>query len=148
MLIRQKNIFEKRCKRLWPNQGVSLSPNGIGVVVFAHKSTSGWEAQIQAMIDAGWIITGSWPIDTEMAYRLRAQNTASSSVHLICRPRENPDGSLREMKIGDWRDVLAELPKSVFILGCRALPMKAWLALTRSLPVLAPLWKFSVAIAG
>jgi putative DNA methylase len=34
-------------------------PDGIGVVVFAHKSTSGWETQLQAMINAGWIVTGS-----------------------------------------------------------------------------------------
>lgn len=92
-----------------------LSPTGIGVVVFAHKSTSGWEAILQAMIEAGWIVTASWPIDTERPGRLRAQQSAAlaSSVHLVCRPRENPDGSLRLDEIGDWRDVLAELPKRI-----------------------------------
>ena len=34
----------------------------------------------------------------------------ASSIHLVCRPRENPDGSLRTDAIGDWRDVLDELP--------------------------------------
>lgn len=92
-----------------------LSSDGIGVVVFANKSTSGWEALLQAMVDAGWTITGSWPIDTEMGSRLRAMNSAAlaSSVHLVCRPRENPDGSLRADSIGDWRDVLAELPQRI-----------------------------------
>lgn len=92
-----------------------VSPSGVGIVVFAHKSTAGWEAQLQAMIDAGWIMTGSWPIDTEMGNRLRAIDSAAlaSSVHLVCRPRENPYGSLRETKIGDWRDVLAELPQRI-----------------------------------
>lgn len=92
-----------------------LSPTGIGIVVFAHKSTSGWEAQLQAMVDAGWTMTGSWPIDTEMGSRLRAMNSAAlaSSVHLVCRPRENPDVSLRSDDIGDWRDVLQELPKRI-----------------------------------
>ena len=91
-----------------------LAPHGIGIVVFAHKSTSGWEAQLQAMVDAGWTMTGSWPIDTEMGSRLRAMNSAAlaSSVHLVCRPRKNPDGSLQE-SVGDWRDVLAELPKRI-----------------------------------
>lgn len=91
-----------------------IAPNGIGLVVFAHKSTAGWEAQLQAMIDAGWIFTGSWTIDTEMGNRLRAMNSAAlaSSVHLVCRPRENPDGTLRE-EIGDWRDVLQELPQRI-----------------------------------
>lgn len=89
-----------------------LAPEGIGVVVFAHKSTEGWEAQLQAMVDAGWIITASWPIDTEMGTRLRAMNSAAlaSSIHLVCRPRENPDGSVLSNLIGDWRDVLQELP--------------------------------------
>ena len=60
-------------------------------------------------------MTGSWPIDTEMGSRLRAMNSAAlaSSVHLVCRPRENPDGSLRADNIGDWRDVLAELPQRI-----------------------------------
>jgi adenine-specific DNA methylase len=92
-----------------------LVPSGVGIVVFAHKSTAGWEAQLQAMIDAGWIMTGSWPIDTEMGNRLRAMDSAAlaSSVHLVCRPRENPDGSVRADKIGDWRDVLQELPRRI-----------------------------------
>ena len=92
-----------------------LAPSGVGLVVFAHKTTAGWEAQLQAMIDAGWIITASWPIDTERPGRLRAQNSAAlaSSVHLVCRPRENPDGSLREDTVGDWRAVLRELPERI-----------------------------------
>ena len=92
-----------------------LSPNGLGVVVFAHKSTSGWEALLQSVVDAGFVITGSWPIDTEMGSRLRAKSSAAlaSSVHLVCRPRENPDGSLREDAVGDWRAVLRELPERI-----------------------------------
>ncbi len=87
-------------------------PSGIAVVVFAHKSTAGWEAQLQAICNAGWIITASWPIDTEMATRLRAKGSATlaSSVHLVCRPRENDGGPLRPDDVGSWRSVLAELP--------------------------------------
>lgn len=87
-----------------------LHPNGIGIVVFAHKSTAGWEAQLQAMVDAGWMITGSWPIDTEMGSRLRAMDSAAlaSSVHLVCRPRRK-----EKLEVGDWRDVLQELPKRI-----------------------------------
>jgi len=85
-----------------------LEPRGVGVVIFAHKSTSGWEAQLQAMVDAGWTITGSWAIDTEMGNRLRAMNSAAlaSSIHLVCRPRNTTE-------IGDWRDVLQELPQRI-----------------------------------
>jgi len=91
-----------------------LAPQGIGCIVFAHKSTAGWEAQLQAMVDAGWTMTASWPIDTEMGSRLRAMNSAAlaSSVHLVVRPRENEDGTMRE-ETGEWRDVLSELPKRI-----------------------------------
>lgn len=86
-------------------------PDGIGVIVFAHKSTRGWEEMLNALVDAGWIITASWPIDTENTQRLRARNSAtlSSSVHLVARPRERPDGTLLE-RTGSWRSVLEELP--------------------------------------
>lgn len=89
-----------------------LIPSGIGVVVFAHKTTAGWEAQLQSLINSGWIISASWPIDTELGNRMNAMGTASlaSSIHLVCRPRENPDGSVRTDDVGDWRDVLHELP--------------------------------------
>ncbi len=90
-------------------------PTGIGLVVFANKSTKGWEAMLNAMVQAGWIVTASWPIDTEMSSRLRAQESAAlaSSVHLVCRPRENEDGSLIQDRIGDWRDVQEELPRRI-----------------------------------
>src|ERR1039458_6638568 len=90
-------------------------PGGLGVVVFAHKSTAGWEALLQALVDADWVITASWPIDTEMESRSRARNSAtlSSSVHLVCRPRKTNASSLKLEEIGDWRDVLHELPRRI-----------------------------------
>lgn len=88
--------------------------DGIGVIIFANKSTKGWEAILNSIVNSGWIITGAWPMDTERPSRTRAINSSAlqSSIHLVCRPRENPDGSLRE-EIGDWRDVLAELPTRI-----------------------------------
>ena len=111
---KDRAYFENAMKHAMVEGGRILAPSGIGVVVFAHKSTAGWEAQLQAMIDAGWIMTGSWPIDTELGNRLRAQGSAAlaSSVHLVCRPRENADGSVTE-SVGEWRDVLDELPTRI-----------------------------------
>jgi putative DNA methylase len=86
-----------------------LREDGIGCVVFAHKTTEGWEALLSGMIRTGWVITGSWPIATEMTTRLRARDSAAlaTSVHLICRPR--PD----DAPVGDWAEVLHELPRRV-----------------------------------
>ncbi|MFO7902397.1 MAG: DUF1156 domain-containing protein [Pirellulaceae bacterium] len=87
---------------------------GVGTIVFASKTTASWEAILKAVVDAGWVIAGSWPIDTEMETRVAAQGQArlASSVHLVTRPRQNHDGSLR-VEVGEWRDVLSELPKRI-----------------------------------
>src|SRR6202521_296472 len=70
---------------------------------------------LTGLINAGWVVTASWPIDTESGNRLRAKESAAlaSSIHLVCRPREGPDGSVRVDEIGDWREVLQELPKRI-----------------------------------
>ena len=86
-----------------------LNEQGIGSVVFAHKTTEGWEALLSGMIRGGWTITGSWPIATELGSRLRARDSAAlaTSVHLVCRPRPV------DAAVGDWADVLGELPVRV-----------------------------------
>jgi hypothetical protein len=104
--------YERQLTRAFAEGRRVLRPDGVGTVVFASKTTASWEAILKAVIDAGWVVTGSWPIDTEREARIAAQGQArlASSVHLACRPRENADGSLRTDEVGDWRDVLAELP--------------------------------------
>ena len=108
-------FFESEIGKAFADSRRVVSPAGIGVIVFAHKTTSGWESLLQAIVDSGWVVTGSWPVDTERASRLRAMESAAlaSSVHLVCRPRENSDGSVRADEIGDWRDVLSELPTRI-----------------------------------
>ncbi len=101
--------FEETMARAFAEGRRVLSEDGVGSVIFAHKTTEGWEALLSGLIRGGWTITGSWPIATEMASRLRARESAAlaTSVHLICRPR--PD----EAGIGDWAEVLRELPVRV-----------------------------------
>ena len=83
-----------------------LSEDGIGSVIFAHKTTEGWEALLSGLIRGGWKITGSWPIATEQRQRLRARESAAlaTSIHLVCRPRP------ADAPVGDWSQALRELP--------------------------------------
>jgi putative DNA methylase len=108
--FKTREYFESLMKKAMIDSRRVLCSSGIGLVVFAHKTTTGWEAQLQAMLDAGWCISASWPIDTERPARLRAMGSAAlaSSVHLVCRPR-----SITGQEIGDWRDVLQELPRKI-----------------------------------
>jgi adenine-specific DNA methylase len=106
---KDKMFFEESMAKAFIEGRRVLKEDGIGCVVFAHKTTEGWEALLSGLIKGGWLITGSWPIATERAGRLRARESAAlaTSVHLVCRPR--PEDAL----VGDWGEVLRELPKRV-----------------------------------
>jgi len=102
-------FFEETMAKAFTEGRRVLKEDGIGSVVFAHKTTEGWAALLSGMIQGGWTITGSWPIATEMGSRLRARDSAAlaTSIHLVCRAR--PEDAI----VGDWADVLRELPKRV-----------------------------------
>jgi len=73
-------------RRAWE----ALVPDGRMVVVFAHKDPGAWETLVTAMIQAGFTVTASWPIDTERGSRVRAHSSAAlaSSIWMVCRKRE------------------------------------------------------------
>ena len=106
---KDREWFEETMAKAFAEGRRVLNEDGIGSVVFAHKTTEGWEALLSGMIRGGWTLTGSWPIATEMTSRLRAHDSAAlaTSIHLICRPRPE------DAPIGDWADVLRELPVRV-----------------------------------
>jgi putative DNA methylase len=104
-----RHFFEQTMAVVFSDGRRLLKQEGIAAVVFAHKTTEGWEALLSGMIQGGWIVTGSWPLATEMKNRLRARDSAAlaTSVHLICRPRPS------DASVGDWAEVLRELPPRV-----------------------------------
>ena len=55
----------------------------------AKTASTGWEAMLSAIIQAGFSITGTWPMRTEMANRAIASgtNALASSIVLVCRKR-------------------------------------------------------------
>ena len=107
--VKDRAFFEDTMGDAFAEGRRVLDEEGVGSVVFAHKTTEGWEALLAGMIRGGWTITGSWPIATERPGRLRSQDSAAlaTSIHLVCRPR--PD----DAPVGDWADVLHELPTRV-----------------------------------
>jgi len=106
---KDKLFFEQVMAKAFAEGRRVLAEDGVCSVVFAHKTTEGWEALITGIVNGGLTVTSSWPIATEQGHRLRAQESAAlrTSVHLVCRPR--PD----DAQTGDWGDVLRELPKRV-----------------------------------
>lgn len=109
--VKRSDFFEAEMMRAMRETRRIVAPHQIQIVVFAHKSTLGWEAMLHALIEAGWTVVAAWPIDTERSARMNAFQNASllSSIHVVCRPREDANGELTN-SVGEWRDVLGELP--------------------------------------
>jgi len=55
----------------------------------AGTASTGWETFLDAVIRAGFVVSGTWPIRTELGNRLIGKDTNSlaSSIILVCRPR-------------------------------------------------------------
>jgi adenine-specific DNA methylase len=106
---KDEKYFERKIAEAASAGRKILSDSGCASIVFAHKTTEGWEALLSGIIAGGWCITASWPIATELTSRLNARDTASlaTSVHLVCRPRPE------ETSVGDWAEVIRELPGRV-----------------------------------
>jgi adenine-specific DNA methylase len=86
---KSKLVYEDGMFRAFAASHRCLTPQGRMVVVFANKKPDAWETLVSAIIRAGYVVDGSWPIQTEMGNRTRAQSSAalSSSVWLVCRKR-------------------------------------------------------------
>ncbi len=54
-----------------------------------NRSSTGWQTILQALIDSGFSITGTWPMRTELTNRTNSINTnaLASSIILVCRPK-------------------------------------------------------------
>ena len=68
-------------------------------------ASSGWETMLSAIINAGFVITGTWPFRTEMENRSVAMgsNALASSIVIVCR---KPDGARPDILRKDFVDIL------------------------------------------
>jgi putative DNA methylase len=77
---------------------------------------TGWETFLDAVLRAGFAITGTWPVRTEGAGRLIAKDTnaLASSIVLVCRKRASdaPSISLREFV----KELRAELTEAMDVM--------------------------------
>ena len=84
-----KQNYEDGMARCFGRFHQSLRDDGRFVVVFASKDPNAWETLVSAIIRAGFVVTASWPIQTEMQTRQRSRASAAlaSSIWLVCRKR-------------------------------------------------------------
>jgi hypothetical protein len=84
---KSKRAYEEGMAHAFRRCADSLTDAGRLVIVFANKSPDAWETLVAAVIRAGFIVDGSWPIQTEQPSRMRGLSSAAlaSSVWLVCK---------------------------------------------------------------
>ena len=89
-----------------------LKPDGVMTVMFTHKATGAWDALATGLMKAGFVITASWPINTEAegSLHIKEKSAAKSTIFLVCRPREaQPD----DAETVYWEDVEPQVAGAV-----------------------------------
>ncbi len=96
--------YQERMARIFAECRRVLKTNGIMTLMFTHKATGAWDALTKGLMEAGFIITASWPINTEAegSLHIKDKSAANSTIFLVCRPRLAPaaDDAVRY-----WEDV-------------------------------------------
>lgn len=102
--IHDKDDFELRLSKSFKQIKRVLKNDGIAIIVYAHRSTDGWITLINSILESGLVITGTWPINTELKERMLAKDTAAlnSSIYIIAR-------KINKKKIGFYRDIRVNL---------------------------------------
>ena len=101
---RMASIFAE-CRRV-------LKPDGIMTLMFTHKATDAWDALTKGLMEAGFAVTASWPVNTEAegSLHIRDKAAANSTVFLACRPRPDSVEADRDVY---WEDVEPEVARAV-----------------------------------
>jgi putative DNA methylase len=76
-------------------------------------ASTGWETMLEALMHAGLSINGTWPLRSELANRMRGQNSnaLASSIVLVCRPR--PESASLATRKDFVAALQAELPEAL-----------------------------------
>lgn len=91
--------FEHGMEEVFREAAANADPRFPATVFYAFKATesttdgvtsTGWETFLHGLLEAGYAITATWPIRTELSNRMIASgtNALASSIVLACRPRE------------------------------------------------------------
>ena len=124
-----KTNYEDGMARAFRRSHEALRDDGRLVVVFANKNPDAWETLVSALIRAGFVVTGSWPIQTEMQNRQRAMASAAlaSSIWLVCRKRPATRPGWESNVLGEMREKVTAKLRDFWDAGIRG-PDFVWSA--------------------
>ena len=102
-----RKVYEDGMLRAFERCRDVLADDGRLIVVFANKQPDAWETLVSALIRAGFVVTASWPIQTERVSKVAGGARLSSSIWLVCKKRP------ASARLGWDGKVLAEMRENI-----------------------------------
>ncbi len=114
-----KKHFEDKLTQIF--DAIEQQTSDIVSIMFAHQSTEAWTTLCNSILGARMNITGSWPMDTEMANRSigLAGAALESSVTVACRPSERKGYADFDEVKHDIRQLVKSEVEKLYGLGFR-----------------------------
>ena len=124
-----KRNYEDGMARAFSRFHAALRDDGRLVIVFANKSPDAWETLVSALIRAGFVVVGSWPIQTERLARTRAMQSAAlaSSIWIVCRKRPAARAGWDAAVLAEMRENITRQLRDFWVAGIRG-PDFVWAA--------------------
>ena len=104
--------YQERMASIFAECSRTLKPSGVMTLMFTHKASGAWDALTKGLIEAGFVITASWPINTaaEGSLHIKDKAAAKTTIFLVCRLRV--DDMQAESHLY-WEDVEPLVAKAV-----------------------------------
>ena len=127
--LASKRAYEDGMAQAFQACHATLQDDGRLVVVFANKLPDAWETLVGALIRAGFVVDGSWPIQTEMSTRTRAMASSAlaSSVWLVCKKRGVGRPGWDNIVLNEMRENITQKLRDFWDAGIRG-PDFVWAA--------------------
>lgn len=87
--------YERLMREIFTECRRVLKPDGIMTLMFTHKTQEAWETLTRSLIESGWAITSSMPVESESSesMHLKEKASAKSSVFISCRKQDMQAGA-------------------------------------------------------
>lgn len=104
--------YQERMAAIFAECRRVLKRDGVMTLMFTHKATGAWDALTTGLMQAGFTITASWPINTEAegSLHIKDKSAANSTIFLVCRPRPV---ARHDDEVRYWEDVEPRVARAV-----------------------------------
>jgi adenine-specific DNA methylase len=100
-------FYEEKMQDIFTEVQELLTPGGVMTVMFTHREMDAWDTLTTALINAGFTITATHPIKTEMKDRVGGQGRVSADSSILLVGRKDNEDSDTETTL--WEDIESDI---------------------------------------